>query len=304
MSYSVNTSYSSAVSSASKVRDASTDAKINSAFKKLEAKEFEIDERAEFEKNVKGASEKTKKGSTYGSILGGLGAAALGLAAAPAALVVGATTLVGGMASGREEKKYLQDSRFYKMDANLAEKGIRNQLIADTVMSGILAGTGAKGAEEATAVTDGTTKLATTDVVNKRATKKAMQEVGGEATDIVQSKTKEFIGNVGESISDTYEGAVATTKEMFQKPLQGSERINMLDLKKQYQTAGGAETFGSFGDYIAKEVEGFATAGQIRRNNLKLFGRGFINPSDDGLMGAVSKYSSMYSFLNKNNKGK
>lgn len=139
--------YTGAISTNYQGKRAKDIASAESKLKQIDVQEFQFEERQKFEGKVKDASKGGKWGTSIGSIGAGIAVGALGVAAAPAALIVGGAALAGGMIGSHKGKKELADSKWYKSDARDAKSAINKQIYADSIMAGITAGAGAKSAK-------------------------------------------------------------------------------------------------------------------------------------------------------------
>ena len=188
------TSYTGAINTAERNKKAGDLATAQSKLNQIETAEFQIDERQKFEDKVKGASKGGKWGSFIAGGAAGIGVGLLGVAAAPAALIVGGASLVGGMAGAHSGKQKLGKSKWFKSDAKDAKSKINQQIWADSIMAGITAGAGAKSAS-----------LKSTEVVGGEVVEEGTKEAIKEGTETAANKaiSNEVPGTINWQVGDT-----------------------------------------------------------------------------------------------------
>ena len=140
--------YSQAVTSSAGARRASTRALGMAKKNLLKTKEFELDEQINFDKLAKKASKKFGSWKSIGSLIGTGLAWATGMGPLAAALTAAGSTVAGGAIGGKKAGDVMKDTKWFSRTKSDLQEGMGKQTMSSALVAGVMAGSGAKGAQK------------------------------------------------------------------------------------------------------------------------------------------------------------
>lgn len=139
--------YSQAVTSSAGARRASTRALGMAKKNLLKTKEFELDEQINFDKLAKKASKKFGSAKSIGSLLGTGLAWATGMGPLMAAITAAGATAAGGAYGSSRAGDVMKDTKWFNRTKSDLQEGMAKQTASSALVAGVMAGSGAKGAQ-------------------------------------------------------------------------------------------------------------------------------------------------------------
>ena len=247
---------------------AKSEAKKKVGEQQIKADEFALEKRQQFEKDSQKVSKGIKKGSGLAGLAAGIGTVALGVAALPAALIVGGATLAGGMIAretGETGKAYgrIKNAKWYRSDAADVKEGVNKQLVTDSVLAGVMTGasvaSAGKGGEAAAKEVAGEATEEVAEGVGKSVTEDIVNKAGSGTYEITEkmvenSADDKIMNQFIEGSMDSSLGADATLADVVAKHGDGTRFVKETTITTSGMPAGVKETMSMPGNTYAEKL--------------------------------------------------